>query len=387
MKQNYPVLDKLIITALFVFVTSSMFSISITQIAGGLGGLLWVIRSHLTNTWKEQRWPLGIPFLLFVVACLVSTANAFDVSYSYKPLKKLLEPLIFFWVLNCVKGSGFRDSLALLLITSATLASIFGFYQALESGISLGSRVEGTMSVYMTFAGLLMMIGVLALSRVLFHPQSQKWLWISIGIITVCLLLTLTRQAWFGFTTSLIFLVFFWRKRLLLLLPILLFTIYMASPSLVQHRLKAMISGEDQTFSMRTALWHGGWELFKDYPLTGCGFRCVDLLNAQYPDPTGHIKSIRGMHNNFIQLAVDTGILGLSTWLGIWFCFFRLLYNKGVDLKGDPSEGWIVFGSAATGLAFLAGGCFETNFYDSEVVMILYFIMALPFTGSKIFKA
>jgi hypothetical protein len=34
-------------------------------------------------------------------------------------------------------------------------------------------------------------------------------------------------------------------------------------------------------------------------------------------------------------------------------------------------------------LAFLAAGFFETNFYDSEVAMVLYFIMALPFSGTQ----
>ena len=86
------------------------------------------------------------------------------------------------------------------------------------------------------------------------------------------------------------------------------------------------------------------------------------------------------MHNNFIQLAVDTGILGLATWIGIWLCFYRLLYKQAKNLKSHQTESWIVFGSAAAGLAFLAGGCFESNFYDSEVAMVLYFIMAMPFT-------
>ena len=38
---------------------------------------------------------------------------------------------------------------------------------------------------------------------------------------------------------------------------------------------------------------------------------------------------------------------------------------------------------AAIVLAFHTGGIFETNFYDSEVAMLLYFIMALPFTGNQ----
>ena len=35
----------------------------------------------------------------------------------------------------------------------------------------------------------------------------------------------------------------------------------------------------------------------------------------------------------------------------------------------------MVIGSLAAVTGFLAGGMFETNFYDSEVVMLLYFIM------------
>ena len=384
MEQNFSILNKALSITLFVFVAFSMFSISITQIASGLGGLLWIIRSHLTNTWKEQRWPLGIPFFLFVVACLIAVANAYDPSYSYKSLKKLLEFFIFFWVLNCVNENGLRDSLSLVLIASATLAGLFGFYQAWKSGVVIENRVEGTLSVYMTFAGLLMVVGVHALGRALFRRSTPPWIWVSIGIILICLLFTLTRQAWLGFLTGLIFLVFFWRKNLLWLLPVLMLTIYIASPLSVQTRIKNMVSGNDVTFGMRTDLWAGGWEIFKDNPFTGCGFRCVDLVNSQYPDPTGNVKRYRGMHNNFIQLAVDTGILGLSAWLGIWFYFFRLLHKKCIDLKRDHSEDWVVFGSAAAVLAFLAGGCFETNFYDSEVVMVLYFIMALPFSGSSI---
>ena len=84
-----------------------------------------------------------------------------------------------------------------------------------------------------------------------------------------------------------------------------------------------------------------------------------------------------------MQLAVDTGILGLTAWLGIWIYFFRLLYRRTGALKRDPHECWVIHGSTAVVIAFLAGGCFETNFYDSEVAMVLFFIMALPFAGSQ----
>ena len=89
------------------------------------------------------------------------------------------------------------------------------------------------------------------------------------------------------------------------------------------------------------------------------------------------------MHNNFIQLAVDTGILGLFTWVGIWSCFFVMLYKRFAELDGDLNEKGVVLGSGAVAVGFLAGGFFETNMYDSEVAMTLYFIMALPFSGDQ----
>ena len=397
-----PVLDKIVIASLFVFTAFTMFSISITQIAGGLGGLTWLVRTHITGTWNEQRWPLGIPFALFVLACLVAVVDAYEPVHSYKELKKLFEILIFFWVVNCVRENGLRDSLSSLLIVMATIAGLYGFYQGWRDGVSTGTRVAGTMSVYMTFAGLLMITGMTALGRVLFKSPRENWLWPVVIIILTCLLLTLTRQAWFGFLVGSCFIAYAWRKKYFLIGCALIIglAVMVIEPmqqesqnvfrpkdsslfEQVKYRIYSMISGEDPTYKMRVALWRVGWEIAKDHPLTGCGFHCVDLINAKYPDPTGIVARLRGMHNNFVQLAVDTGLFGLSTWVGVWVCFFGLLYRRSKTVAGDPSENWVIYGSAAAGLAFLSGGCFESNFYDSEVVMVLYFIMALPFSGSQ----
>jgi O-antigen ligase len=397
-----PFLDKIVIVSLFVFTAFSMFSISITQIAGGLGGLAWLLRTHITGSWQEQRWPLGIPFALFVLACLMAVVTAYEPAASYKELKKLLEILIFFWVVNCVRENSLRDSLSTLLIITATFAGLYGFYQGWESGVSTAHRVEGTMSVYMTFAGLLMIIGLVAVGRVLFKRPRENWLWLVVIIITTCLLFTMTRQAWLGFIIGLFFFVYIWDKKYFLVsfgivTALVVLTIgpmkQQALSMLAQQdqtfigqmkfRVYTMISGEDSTYKMRKALWRVGVEIAKDHPLTGCGYHCVDLINARYPDPTGIVNRLRGMHNNFVQLAVDTGLLGLSSWVGIWICFFVLLYRRSKVEDSESSSKWVIYGSAAAGLAFLTGGCFESNLYDSEVVMVLYFVMALPFAGSQ----
>ena len=410
-KNTWLNLDKIIIATLFIFAASTIFSISITQIAAGLGGLAWAIKTHLTHTWKDQRWPLIMPITLFVIACLIAVIDAYDVSYSFGSLKKLLEILIFFWIINCVKTKEMRDLLSLVIIVSATLASLFGFYQAwiMEYGVQIGSRVEGALSTYMTFAGILMMVSLLAIFRAIYRRPKEIWLWACIGIILTCLLFTLTRQAWLGLFVGLLFFLFVRKKKYVL---VLLFSIFLAifyfkkevRSELVEVELKLLkdktdlryrflrhlinrtqllLNAEDPTLRMRIALWQAGWKVFKDYPLTGCGFRCMDKLFSKYPDPTGWVERLRGMHNNFFQIALDTGLLGLLTWIGIWFCFFLLLYQRAKALNGDANERGIILGSAAVVIAFLTGGLFEDNFYDSEVVMTLYFLMALPFSGTQ----
>jgi len=395
-----------------------MFSISITQVAAGIGGVTWLLRVHIAKNWHGQHWPLGIPITLYILACIVAVIFAYDTSYSYKELKKLLEILIFFWVVNCIREKCLRDSLSTLLIISATLACLYGFYQGWNDGVGILHRTEGTMSVYMTFAGIIMLAGMHASGKLLFRRPVEPLLLPALLIISFCLLLTYTRQVWFGFLIGLFFLISIWRKKQTAIISSVIIVLILAYGSEIhsklddltamqktvtldsgkqiklwqwghstsnfighlKYRINRMLNpGEDNTFLMRKVLWKGGLEIFKDHPLTGCGFKCVDLIHTQYPDPTGHISRLRGMHNNFIQLAVDTGILGLSAWLSIWVCFFLIMYKRAKNLASDQSSKWVIAGSSAAVIAFLAGGCFESNFYDSEVAMLLYFIMALPF--------
>ena len=157
-KNFLPTIDKVIISSLFIFTAFCMFSISVTQIAAGIGGIAWFLRVYITGDLRKQYWPLLTPFALFSLACIIAVINAYDTSYAYKELRKLLEILIFFWVVNCVRENHLKNSLSILLITSAVLASIYGFYQGWHDGISMLNRIDGTMSVYTTFAGILMIV-------------------------------------------------------------------------------------------------------------------------------------------------------------------------------------------------------------------------------------
>jgi O-antigen ligase len=377
-------LDKVISFSLISFACFSFFSISLTQISCGVGGLAWMAKCYLTKSWEKQTFPLKIPFLLFVLACLVAVVGAVDFLGSYKSLKRLLEILIFFWAVNCIASEEQREKLTLLLIASASLSTLIAFYTAFENGVNTGARAEGTMSVYMTYAGLLMFALLLAIGKTVFAPKANKWLILSIVMMAACLLLTFTRQAWLGVVVGVVFIIGNRKKTLLWFMPIILGIIFLFSPYNIQQRIQSLVNLNDYNLQSRIALWQGGWLVFKDHPAIGCGFKCIDAVNKNYPDPTGHIKKLRGMHNNFFQLAVDTGLFGLVSWISIWVVYFMTLYRQLVSMPDNSVCRRDIMASAAVVIGFLVAGLFETNFYDAEVSMLLYFIMALPLTRGPI---
>lgn len=377
MDRTLHILDRIIAVSLICFVLFSMFSISLTQISGGIGGIAWLTKTHLTRSWGELKLPLGIPILLFVLACILAVITAVDPGNSYKSLKKLLQLLIFFWVINNVKDEKQQNLLVLLLVAGGCVASLTGVYQAWIQGITVNERVEGTLSTYMTFAGLLMLTGMFTFGRFVFREKREFWLLLPFTLMSVCLLLTLTRQAWLGYMAGLLFLIFCWRKIFVVIIPVLIVIVMIFPPEPVRDRFQSMLDLQDENLQIRLALWRGGWEIFKDHPVTGCGFKCVDVVHSQYPDPKGYVAKYKGLHNNFIQVLVDTGVLGFGAWLSIWIGYFLALFKIVARQRTYP---WIPMASAASVIAFLAGGFFEVNFYDAEVVMLLYFIMALPFT-------
>ncbi len=381
------VLDKLIQFSLFVFAAFSMFSISVTQIAFALGALSWLLKVHLTNTWKELRGTLvGIAILCFCLACVLAVTASVDLESSFKHLKKLLQFIIFFWIANTVKDEKQRDLVVGLIIVAGVVAGLIVFSAYLDAGFIKPGWNQGTRSVPSTFSGALMIAGLMTLGRLLFHKPKEYWVLGSMGIIGLSLLLTLVRQAWLGFFVGSTFLVLFWNRKYLLLIPLLLAGLLLFAPQSIKMRMLSFTSLKDNTLQTRVSTWRGGWEIFKDHPIMGCGFKCADSVHSQYPDPSGAIARYRGMHNNVFQLLMDTGIVGLGTWLSIWATYFIEVFKRWRALNGEKPQdnaAGILLGTSAVVLAFLAGGFFETNIYDSEIAMLIYFLMGLSLAQVK----
>jgi O-antigen ligase len=84
------------------------------------------------------------------------------------------------------------------------------------------------------------------------------------------------------------------------------------------------------------------------------------------------------MHSNFLQIALERGLPALLLWLAFLFVYARTLWRS---LRTRTNVPWMERGillGALGGLAgFFVSGVVHYNWGDSEVVMVLYFIMGL----------
>ena len=314
-----PILDTVTQFSLVTFVIFSMFSISITQISFVIGALSWILKVHLTQTWKELRGTMvGIAILCFCLVCVISIITSVDPENSIKLVKKLIQFVIFFWLANTVQDEKQRDALVGLIIVAGVISAANGLSSYWSPFFpQIDVRIQGTRSAVSTFSGVLMLVGLMALGRFLFHKPKEYWVLGSAGIIGLCLLLSFTRSAWIGYFTGALFLLFILNKKYLLVIPLLLAGLLLFAPDKITDRILTFKNLQDRSLQTRVSLWKGGWEIFKDHPLTGCGYKCVDSIYSQYPDPSRWIAHYRGMHSNIFQLLVDTGIVGLGLWVSI----------------------------------------------------------------------
>jgi len=110
------------------------------------------------------------------------------------------------------------------------------------------------------------------------------------------MILTLIRQAWLGLFVAVIFLLFTKKRVLVLVLILLVGLILMFGPHTLAERLKNIVDLKQASNNERIMLLKVSWDFFKDYPLTGCGFKCLFVVADQYPEHP-ILQSYKHLHN------------------------------------------------------------------------------------------
>ena len=117
--------------------------------------------------------------------------------------------------------------------------------------------------------------------------------------------------------------------------------------------------------------------MIKEHPLFGVG---PERIHTEFPRYYGRddLPTYYGhLENNFMQLAAERGLICLAAFL--WFIFE--LYASLIGMLktiGDELR-WVVLSALSALTGFVIAGFFSYNFGDSEVLLLLLFIVSLPY--------
>ena len=186
-------------------------------------------------------------------------------------------------------------------------------------------------------------------------------------LIFAALFVNLKRGPWLGVITGSCVFLLLYRRRLVLPLLVLSAILIMGLQPL---RLRLEQSARDFSISGgRSVMWQIGAELASRFPL-GIGFENSPRLRDFSPEiPRQHDH----FHNNFINILVETGWIGLAVFLFWLWRILKLAFSRPYD--GEKSI--LAAGIGCAVISTLTAGLVEYNFGDTEVHLLLFVMLGV----------
>ena len=387
--------DWLIGVFLILFVFWSPISITGAQTAVSFALLFWLVRMFLTKKFRLVRNPLNIPIAAFLVAAAIGVIMAVDFKHSLKGYTTLGWMSIFFLFVNNVKDETQFKRLIRILIIITTIAGAYGIFQHFTRIDFFGSvkhlpRSPGFFDSPQTFGNYILLVLPVVISLFFYSKtrREKRWLQLSGLIILTAIIFTYGRAVWLGLISGLIFMAILRSKRLLLLviagiIACSIFILIFPSSQFARRVVGTLKS--KRPLADRTEFWEGSLRIIRDYPITGLGWEGFRLAYPRYKPPEGRYLVCHA-HNNFIDMAVDSGLLGL----GIFIWLLVTIYKVGFHIFKELEDGYfkgIAWGFLGSFTAFLIAGLSQYNFGDSEVVMLFYFLLGMVMVIPRIKEA
>jgi putative inorganic carbon (HCO3(-)) transporter len=360
---------------------ASLVSIAVMEIFLAAAGLLWLYaRSPL-------KWPpYTLPLLAFMATTLISLANSTNPSVGWHPIQKFVLFFMGLLAVSFVKTEARARSAYKLLIATATVAGVIGIIQfvykayrntgQLADDPTLLDRITGPLGHWMTFSGVQLLVWCAAVPALI--VLGRRWI-PSVAIIGTAIVLSNTRGAWLGAAAGFAFVALALPRRVLVavLIPMIAVTL-LASP-FIYRRISMSLDKSLATNYSRAIYLDVGMKMIKAHPLVGVGpERVHDDFPRYYPGRLDTNEFYSGhLHNNFLQIAAERGLLCLAAFLWFLVELYRSLLRRFRNSNDDTR--WVTLGAAASLTGFVIAGLNEYNFGDSEVLVLFLFIVSIPF--------
>jgi putative inorganic carbon (HCO3(-)) transporter len=371
---------------------SIMFSIAVFNILMGLG------LAALLFSGEKLRLPrIKLPLFVFMALTLLAWVFSPDPWVDgYPQIRKFWVFCILLLVFSTMRGLATIRWLFLTWTGLAGISALRGFVQfagkmqqAHRSGVDsytyyVSERITGFSSHWNTFSAQEMFAFVMLVALLLFGIHAPKrWIWVLCGVlIAIALYLGETRAVWIATVLACLYLVWFRKRWLVALVPLVGFVVFLASPPVMRERFSSLFHAKQvDSNTFRIIAWNAGIQMIEKHPLLGLGPEGPKYHFQEYVPPGTWAARPPGfyqhLHNAYLQYGAERGIPTLLVFL--WL-LGRILVDFWRGLRslppGPSDRRFLLHGGIAMVLAMMAEGVAEVNFGDSEPLTMFLIVVA-----------
>ncbi len=303
--------------------------------------LAFFMKSVLHSPIEGTR--INLPILVFTIFIIVSIFFSVDYSYSLHEFRKYwLKPILLsYFIVNFAVNKRNISYIVWIVLISFLAPIILGMIQYFTKDII---ELKSMFGASTEFAQYLDYVIPFTFAVVLYN--SPKIPRILPGLILAgaffCLIFTYTRASWISVLIAVFFLCFIKNKKAVLIVIVLVFLLLVLSPYRVKNRIISI--GDKEDYLHRIYLMENTIDQVKKRPFTGYGWGYHNFHNL-YPSFISPELKALGMekskgwldlyhaHNYPVEIAFETGLLGLVVFLWLWITIMALTWKNFLKLK------------------------------------------------------
>lgn len=343
---------------------------------------------------KDFRWQYdGLGFLILAFF-LVYTIAALT---SFAPKKSITIWAVYgafisgyFLVINLIKTKKQLQGILVSFVLSGLVVCGYGILQYIFGWNTAQAWMDETMfsDIRMRIYSTLENPNVLGEYILLVLPVSVALAWtrkepltklVYSGIAVlmfVALILTFSRGCWIGLLFAAAIFITFTAGKLWGLALVALPLLPMLLPESIINRFSSIGDMEDSSTSYRVYIWMGTLAMIRDFWFSGIGMG-AEAFTAVYPFYSYNGIVAPHSHNLFLQILVESGVVGILVFLLILVFFLRkMMLGYQIGGKGKPLS--VMMTALSAGICgFLLQGMFDNCFYNYRVLLIFWCVLGI----------